>query len=170
MDDRSFRSSNKNRKGSLWGKNQTQWLYDHLSSTKIPSWLINGGQIFGRHHRFESFERNFPIDFKKVIQKISKLSSPVIFLSGDRHLTELQKIGDYTYPLYELTTSGIHAVTDPREGTPLDPNRHIHQVTNQLNYAIISSQGVFNDGLLVHASVYGLNKKTLFSEEIAIHK
>lgn len=162
LDDRSFKSDI-----SLWGKNQSQWLLDHLSGK--PSWIINGNQIFGGHHRFESFEKDFPSDFKKMINQLSNVKSPVIFLSGDRHLSELLQIVDWPYKTYEITTSPIHAQVYPKEKNFTPSARHIHHIPNQLNYAIIKSSGNGSD-LRVQVDLYGSQKILLFSEKLHVQK
>ena len=167
LDDQSFRSPNS--KGSLWGKAQEEWLLKHLSQTKTPSWLVSGSQIFGRHHRFESFEKDFPKNFKNMTRKIFSAKSPVVFLTGDRHLSELLKIKNSPYITYELTTSPIHAAVYPAPKNFSLSKRHLHFVSGKLNYALIKSQSQ-KAGLQAFIQVYGKGKKLLYSENLSIRK
>jgi len=171
-DGRSFQSPPESKNSSLWGGEQENWILQNLS--KNPTWIISGGQILGRHQQFESFETGFPKNFKKMMNLIMKAKSPVFFLSGDRHLSELLKI-DKTkeawakYNTYELTTSPIHAKIYPKEPDfVLDP-RHIHHVSNKLNYAVIRSH-VKPEAWDIQLTVYGLSKQQLFSENLTITK
>ena len=172
-DSRSFQSPPQSQTPSLWGKEQENWILKNLS--KNPTWIISGGQILGRHHRFESFEAGFPDSFKAMMNRIMKAQSPVFFLSGDRHLSELLKIDPVKetwakYNTYELTTSPIHAKTYPQKPDfALDP-RHIHHVPNKLNYAIIKSRVTPDTAWHIQLAVYGLSKQTLFSENLTITK
>ena len=169
-DGRSFRSPPHKKPSLLWGREQEKWILDSLSGP--PTWMISGGQILGRHHRFESFEKDFPLNFKQFLPLIMQSKSPVFFLSGDRHLSELLKIEQKkeswaSYNTYELTTSPIHAKTYPEtESFKLDP-RHIHHRANKLNYAIITSKAKDKKWTL-QVEVYGFSKKKLFSENLNI--
>lgn len=173
-DGRSFQTPPQSKSPSLWGQEQETWILENLSSN--PSWVISGTQMLGRHHSFESFETGFPKNFKMMMSRIMRAKSPVFFLSGDRHLSELLKI-DKTkepwagYNTYELTTSPIHAKTYPKKSDfVLDP-RHIHHVPNKLNYAIVTSYIEENHQTWkVQLSVYGLSKRLFFSENLRITK
>ena len=171
-DGRSFQSPPADETPSLWGKEQEAWLLKNLS--KNPSWIISGVQMLGRHHSFESFETGFPKNFKMMMSRIMKAKSPVFFLSGDRHLSELLQI-DKTketwarYNTYELTTSPIHAKTYPKKPDFVLDSRHIHHIPNKLNYAIIKSR-VNPEAWNIQVTVYGLSKKKLFSENLKITK
>lgn len=168
MDDRSFRSP-PDSKGRLWGVEQEEWLFQELFKLKTPSWLINGGQFFGRHHTYESFERDFPVNFQKVVARLGSAPAGVFFLSGDRHLTELLRIKELPYTSFELTTSAIHAKVHPqRGGHDLDP-RHIHHFPEKLNYAIVQTQGL-SQNLKLNIQVYSQKKSLLFSEKLHVHK
>ncbi len=172
-DGRSLQSPPEEKKLSLWGIEQENWLLKNLS--KNPTWIISGGQILGRHHPFESFEIDFPDNFKIMMNRIMKSKSPIFFLSGDRHLSELLKIDPKEeawarYNTYELTTSPIHAKTYPKKpGFVLD-SRHIHHVPNKLNYAIITSRVQKDKTWNIQLAVYGLSKQKLFSENLIITK
>ncbi len=172
-DGRSFQSPPQSKKPSLWGKEQEEWILQNLS--KNPSWVISGTQILGRHHPFESFERGFQENFKMMMNRIMKAQSPVFFLSGDRHLSELLKIDPKAeswagYNTYELTTSPIHAKTYPKKADFVQDSRHIHHAPNKLNYAVITSQVSPNNMWNVQLTVYGLSKEKLFSENLSISK
>ena len=154
LDGRSDRD--KNSQGSLLGHQQESWLNQNLGQRKL-NWIISGGQFFGKHHRFESFERNFPNHFKRLIKQIK---NPTFFISGDRHLGELLK--EPHLPLYELTTSPIHANIYPRHKDFIESKRHIYHVPNRLNFAIIHHT-IKKKEFSTQMKLYGLNKELLFS-------
>lgn len=172
-DGRSFQTPPQSKTPSLWGKQQETWIVKNLSNN--PSWIISGTQILGRHHSFESFETDFPNNFKIMMNRIMKAKSPVFFLSGDRHLSELLKI-DKTkepwagYNTYELTTSPIHARTYPKKKDFILDSRHIHHAPNKLNYAVIKSRVEEDQAWSIQLTVYGLSKEKLFSENLRITK
>ena len=170
-DGRSFQSPPQTKNPSLWGERQEEWIVQNISK---PTWIISGGQILGRHHRFESFETGFPKNFKIMMNRMMVTKNPVFFLSGDRHLSELLKIDKEREPwaqynTYELTTSPIHAKTYPQASDFVLDSRHIHHVSNKLNYAIIKSH-ITEEIWNVQLTVYGLSKQQLFSENLMLKK
>jgi len=170
MDDRSLRDESPT--GRLWGKVQEDWLLDHMIRKRQPSWVINGGQFLGRHHDYESFEKDFPQNFKSFFQTLSQIPSPVFFVSGDRHLTELLNFEDLLpYETYELTTSGIHAVVYPPQlkEEALKDSRIVHHVSQKHNYAIVESR-VEGEGLNIDIQVLSDKKNLLYSEKLKIQK
>ena len=154
MDGRSYRDQNS--QGSLWGHQQEKWLNQNLKQREL-NWIISGGQVFGKHHQFESLERDFPRHFKRLMKKLKK---PTLVVSGDRHLGELLK--EPRSPIYELTTSPIHAKIYPRHKDFKESKRHIHHVPNQLNFAIIRHT-IKKEKFDTKLQLYGLDKNLIFS-------
>ena len=170
MDNRSFQSQDS--AGSLWGNQQEKWLLEGLNQTHSPGWIINGTQMIGRHHPFEAFETKFPNNFKEMMEKIKTAKSPVIFLSGDRHIGELSDFSralSWPYPTYEITTSPIHAKIYPKsKDLNFNKNPHIlHHIANKLNYAMIESKGE-KKKLSVQIKIYGKNNTLLLSRKLTV--
>jgi|694.fasta_scaffold00115_6 alkaline phosphatase D len=154
LDDRFYRD-----KKYHFGKEQEEWLFKNLeanenANNKDPdqsqSVIISGDQFFGKYHPFESFEGNHPENFKKFIKKISNLKSTPLFISGDRHISELQKIeiGAYeqSHPspnkkIFEITSSPIHSSLPPEFTLKQFPNPHrVWAVANKNNFCLINFQ------------------------------
>ncbi|MBI4427916.1 MAG: alkaline phosphatase D family protein [Ignavibacteriales bacterium] len=113
LDDRYHRSPNRapdTEEKTMFGKAQLQWLKDALVSSGATFKIIAGGnQMLNPLHYSEAFsdytEHRQLINFIKQ-QKVRG----VLFLSGDRHHTELIKIADTSfYPLYDFTSSPLTA-------------------------------------------------------------
>lgn len=94
------------------GEEQMQWLFNNLVASRAPfKFIALGGQFLNENTDKESY--NF---FKKERQRIinfivvNKISG-VVFLTGDRHHTELIKNTNVEpklgYVLYDLTSSAI---------------------------------------------------------------
>ncbi len=162
MDGRSYRS--KNSKGSLWGRSQEEWFLQNFFKKDL-NWIVSGGQIFGKHHRFESFEKDFPNNFNMIIKKIIKPKKKTLFISGDRHLGELLKFSTPDSTIYEITTSPIHGNIYPKDKNFIKSDRHIHHIPNKLNFAIIHHQ-MEGQNFKTEIQLYGLNKTLLLSEKI----
>lgn len=115
LDDRFYRSPNdapEDTSKTMWGKAQLEWLIDALTSSRAPFKIVaNGNQILNRYTRFESVAARFPQDYERLIGEIVRRRiSGVVFLTGDRHHTELMRYQpEGFYPLYEITTSPLTA-------------------------------------------------------------
>jgi alkaline phosphatase D len=142
-----------------FGKEQEEWLFKNLETNEnannedpeqSQSVIISGDQFFGKYHPFESFEGNHPENFKKFIEKISNLKSTPLFISGDRHISELQKIENGAYEqshpspnkkIFEITSSPIHSSLPPEFTLKQFPNPHrVWAVANKNNFCLINFQ------------------------------
>ena len=172
-DNRTFRSEGKEKAGTHWGKKQEDWILQMFQNKPSLNsyWLINGGQFWGAYHRWESYEGHHPDSFKSFIGKLGKNSQkPVWFISGDRHLAELQMIKEaLPYTTYELTTSSIQAGVSRSFSWKEYPNpRKIEGVEGYHNYAVVKSAPHSKEQMNFDVTVYGLNKKILFSRKLSL--
>lgn len=171
LDDRSFRAPSKDTKNQThWGKGQEDWLFRKIKKADQPTWLINGDQFFGKYHQFESYEGDHPASFKKFLAQLKALKARVIFISGDRHLTELMEIKgtEFGFPTYELTTSAIHAGTYA-DGWAKFPNpRKIEGASGVINYAVVESEVVNRTGLKLRISAFGPEKRVLYDRRVSV--
>lgn len=109
---------------TVLGEEQWTWLEAQLREPAEVRLIASSIQVIADEHGFETWG-NFPHERKRLYDLIAKTSAAgVIFLSGDRHLTELsverRPRDDGTVPPYELwdfTSSGLterpQVVTDP---------------------------------------------------------
>jgi alkaline phosphatase D len=130
------------------GEGQLSWLKNKLVHSRASfKFICVGGQFLNQHTDKESFnlykkERAEIIRFI-VDQKISG----VVFLSGDRHHTELLKEegvkAKLGYPLYDLTCSALTAgssnVGSSKESN--NPMREPNTLVIENNYCTISVSG-----------------------------
>jgi alkaline phosphatase D len=149
LDDRFYRD-----KKYHFGKEQEEWLFKNLEASENAknaeiknreqpqSVIISGDQFFGKYHSFESFEGNHPENFKKFIEKISNLKSTPLFISGDRHISELQKIDlSPNKKIFEITSSPIHSSLPPESTLKQFQNPHrVWAVANKNNFCLINFQ------------------------------
>ncbi|MEM7647480.1 MAG: alkaline phosphatase D family protein, partial [Pseudomonadota bacterium] len=142
LDNRSFRTRSGVRSESHFGEEQTQWLISHMKKQKGVQWLIGGGQFFGGYHRFESFQKNHPNDFKKFLQKLKALNKNVIFVSGDRHMSEVMKIPKDIFgrKSFEITSSPIHSKVYPGAIKKFPNPYQISGVDGVWNYVLLTPQ------------------------------
>lgn len=109
MDNRWFRAPNGlvGDDKDYYGEKQLNWLIDALTTSQASfKFVVTGGQIVNNAKVFENMA-NYPDERQKLFDKLveNKISG-VIFISGDRHHTNLQKMERVkNYPLYDLTVS-----------------------------------------------------------------
>lgn len=109
----------------MFGKQQIRWLKNALlNSSASFKFIVSGSQLLDDQSKYEGW-RNFPQERQEFIDwlTLSKING-VVFLSGDRHHTELLAMQrENAYPLYELTcsplTSGTHDITEEQRNPRL---------------------------------------------------
>jgi len=114
LDNRSNRDSDKldlqsHPEKTMLGRRQIEWLEQTLLENRNApfKFIVQGGQ-FLKDQTFESYA-DFPADRKRILDFLQKQKiSGVVFIGGDRHFTEVNRVeraGDY--PLYEITSSPL---------------------------------------------------------------
>jgi alkaline phosphatase D len=146
LDDRWYRDSDRDQseRKSLYGADQMRWLKNGLMASRARFKIIAGGSQFlndlsryeGWHH-FREERRDF-----LAWLELNNISG-VVFLSGDRHRTELlrqERPGNY--PLYELTcsplTSGLHPV---EQAEASHPARVAGTLVEARNFCTLAAEG-----------------------------
>lgn len=107
-DDRYFRDPEGDTAGAYFGEIQLQWLKDKLSSSKATfKFICSGSQVLNDSYYGESYakyskERNSLLDYIATNN-----IKGVIFLSGDKHFSEMSKRNWKGYPMYDFTSSPL---------------------------------------------------------------
>jgi len=120
MDDRTHRAPNDQltEPKDYFGKQQMDWLIDALIGSKATfKIIVNGGQVISDAAVYENYA-TFPQERQQLLQRLhQERIEGVLFLSGDRHHTEISKLDrDDAYPLIDITCSPLTAGThDPRD-------------------------------------------------------
>jgi len=154
MDDRYFRAPNDlvDSTKDYFGEKQLNWLIDALSASAAPfKFVITGGQVVNEAAVFENMS-TYPIERKKLLDKlIENKISGVIFISGDRHHTNLQKLErNGTYPLYDLTISPLTSSAGKPADVELKGNTIIQgtELYNSQAFSIMEVSGKRTDRVL----------------------
>ncbi|MDZ7716487.1 MAG: alkaline phosphatase D family protein [Balneolaceae bacterium] len=113
MDDRYHRAPNqlKNPKKPFFGKEQLQWLTNSLiDSDATFKLVVVGNQVTNKKNDFEAMA-SYKQEFNRLKTFLKNQDvEGVVFLSGDRHFSELLKTERKDrYPLYEFTSSPLTA-------------------------------------------------------------
>jgi alkaline phosphatase D len=154
LDNRFYRSpSNAPRDGSKtqFGAAQFQWLVDGLTASRAPFKIVAaGGQFLSPFDRWEG-SAQFPHEQQALTDMIiQRRISGVVFLSGDRHHTELVSIKpDGFYPLYDFTSSPLTSRGASADGEWKSQVRVPGTlVTKQRNFGLLKFDGPIKDRVL----------------------
>jgi hypothetical protein len=174
LDDRYYRSPN----GvdipdqTHLGPDQDKWVAEHVQAAKTPVLLVDGDQFFGGYHKFESYEGSHPKSFKAALEQWKKTKVPLLFVSGDRHLSEILKVPSEAlgFPTFEITSSGIHAHVfagafkkDP------SPNQLVG-VDGVYNYSILELMRSGPTLLQVSVQAFGPEDKLLYQKTLTVKR
>jgi alkaline phosphatase D len=127
LDDRYYRSANNLLDGpdkTMFGGKQLEWLRNALVYSSAPIKLVvNGSQMWNRVNKFEGWN-HFTAEQRAFADwLLAQRIEGLIFLSGDRHYTELLKIDRVGgYPIYEFTSSPLTSGTFDPPGEKSNPD------------------------------------------------
>jgi alkaline phosphatase D len=99
---------------TMLGEDQWRWLEEQLRVPAELRLIGSGVQVVAHEHGSEMWA-NFPRERERLFSLIRKTqASGVVFLSGDRHLSELAKLPaedalGVGYPLFDVTSSSLNA-------------------------------------------------------------
>ena len=147
LDDRYFRTPKRNTilKRTLLGEEQLEWLIDGLTSSLATfKIIVIGGQVLNPGSLHDSYAE-YGEEKEWIIKSIKAAKIPgIIFISGDRHFTELSALEDKDfYTLYDVTVSPLTSEVHNRSET------NSIQVPNTLfmdrNFAVAEVTGPWKD-------------------------
>ncbi len=148
LDDRSHRTPERfdgTPFAQMLGPGQMKWLKESLMSSNAPfKVVVNGMQMLNPMTFFEGFPK-FQAEQKELISFIAENDvRGVVFMSGDRHATELIKTQPFgmPYPLYDYTSSPLSSGAGHNEREANNPDRVPGTwVTRKRNYGVIKVDG-----------------------------
>lgn len=147
LDNRYFRTPNfcencPNR--TLLGQHQLEWLKGALAASYAPFKIIAiGGQVLTTHDDQETCFHFFPEERKQLLDFIEKENiKGVIFLTGDRHFSELSayKNGSGNW-VYDLTTSSLTAGVNKYGDKDVNEYRIPGTLAMKHNFALLNFSG-----------------------------
>lgn len=144
LDNRTYRVNhyNKTNDPQVLGQDQIDWLIQALRKSRAPyKFVVVGGQVLSDAAVYENVAQ-FPSERQQILERLEAEDiRGVVFLSGDRHTTELSELTMANgRKVYDLTVSPLtsgpgHARDEPNtlrvEGTYVE----------QRNYAVLSFAG-----------------------------
>jgi len=108
----------------LLGKEQLNWLIDALSSSRATfKFVAIGGQVLNSAEVWENYIHHHAVERKELLDRIaSEEIKNVVFLTGDRHHTELSKMDREGITMYDFTVSPL--TSGAAKGGENEGNRH----------------------------------------------
>jgi alkaline phosphatase D len=94
---------------AMLGPEQFRWLEERLAASQARlKVVVVGVQVLADYHEYDGW-LNYPHERAELMQWIrDQRIEGVVFVSGDRHLSELMRDDERVgYPLYELTASPV---------------------------------------------------------------
>ncbi|MFA0961426.1 alkaline phosphatase [Roseivirga sp. BDSF3-8] len=167
LDDRWYRAPNsmEDKNKPLLGQNQMRWLKDALLFSQAPfKIIVMGGQVINPAQDGENYA-SYPSERQQLLDFIKEENIPgILFLSGDRHFTELSMLQHDSYPLYDLTVSPLTSgVVSPDEEQ--NTCRVKGTLISQQNFAVVQVSGRKGDRSL-NITVYDDEGSTLWQKTI----
>ena len=182
LDDRTFRSSEElpdslngrpNPNKPYWGAKQMQWLEDNLLASHATfKFIANGNQVIDPGPLRGEAVSHYALEYNRLIDFIrSNHIGGVVFLSGDRHFTEVQALPTTQtkqYPLLDYTCSPLSStpyynITQGVEANP--PTRVPGSLFTQQNFGRIRITGPKGSRTLT-IETCDVNGKTVWSKAI----
>ena len=98
---------NKDPNVTLLGKAQWLWLEEQLMKPAEVRLIASSTQVIPDEKAMDEWG-NYPLERQRLFNLIKKTkANGVILLSGNVHFAEISKLGYFTYPLLEFTSSGL---------------------------------------------------------------
>lgn len=159
LDNRSFRTPNdqvREDNKTVLGEVQLEWLIESLIFSDSPWKMVCiGGQVLNTHTGGETYANLAPEELDYLLRRITEENiSGVVFLTGDRHHTELSELRlPNGKMVYDITISSLTAGTG-NDRSEVNDRRVPGTLLVAHNFGILHFTGPSNDRQLT-ISVYG---------------
>lgn len=179
LDDRWWRSNDNDReyvgvwnykpnpRKLMFGKEQMKWLKKQLKESKATFNIIaTGSQMLNANTKYDCFY-HYPAEYKDLLDFLERRQIPgVIFLTGDRHHSEIikQERKD-NYPLYDVTVSPFTSHPDNTKSELNNSLRVPGTYIDKQNYAVVHISGDKGNRKL-HIDLLGVHGEKLAQWEI----
>ena len=127
LDDRTFRAPNNCRTCEpkpYFGEAQVDWLVDQLAGSRAAfKFVMTGGQILNSAEVYETYAANHAEERERLLDRLAEEGvRNVVFLTGDRHHSELSRLERGGVVLYDFTASPLTSGVNTRSED--EPNEH----------------------------------------------
>lgn len=148
LDNRFFRRPNRRSSGEpvYFGEDQLEWLIDALANSRAPfKFVATGGQILNTEALYENYVNLAPEERAYLLGRIEEEDiKGVIFLTGDRHHTELSSyVNGRGNVVYDLTVSPLTSGAGSNRDGENNAARHDGTLVLQRNFGLLTVSGPF---------------------------
>ena len=152
--------------GQILGKCQIDWLLDALKFSQASfKFICVGGQVLNSAEVGENYS-NYPIERDILLSAITKANiKGVVFLTGDRHHTELSKLVLNDVKLYDFTVSPLTSGSGRNSEKEGNRNRVEGTYVGQRNFGTIEVSGRRNERKAV-LSLFSNKGELIWSREL----
>jgi len=152
LDNRYYRAPDKRKSGerTVLGVHQREWLIDALVSSNATFKMVAmGGQFLNPDKKFENYAI-YEEERQWILDRIKEEGiTGVIFLTGDRHSSELDIMPrEGTYPLHEFTISTFTAGVSNSAEKDNNPFRHPGTLLFERNFAKFTVSGKMKERVM----------------------
>ncbi len=167
LDGRSFRDEHGGKEHL--GVDQQDWFFDRLSYDERPAFVIKGDQFFGGYHEWDSYEGNHPHEFAEFLERIRKDDSPLVLMSGDRHLSEVMQFPRYIMNRmsFEITSSPAHGKVKPGSLDQFKSPWHIIGYDKASNFTVVNSDFI-DQFWILNISNYNAEGQLNYQRELSL--
>ena len=170
LDNRSFRSPNncKTCEPEILGKAQIDWLVEALITSRAPfKFVAIGGQVLNTATAYENYVNHHEAERNYLLKRIEDEGiRNVIFLTGDRHHTELSKMTNRAgYNIYDFTVSPLTSGSGGN-ASEANTNRVLNTFVNVRNFGTLEIFGT-RTARQLKMSIFDSTGKELWSQTIA---
>lgn len=171
LDNRFHKSPNDRKTGerTVLGKEQLEWFIDAVTTSKFPfKIVVIGGQFINSAAKFENYA-TYPEERQYILDELEKNNvKGVVFLSGDRHFSELSGLkrpGKYT--LYDWTVSPLTSGVATSALKETNENRVEGSLFMQHNFGLLKFFGN-KDNRALKLELFDKDGKTLWNKVITL--
>jgi alkaline phosphatase D len=168
LDDRYYRSGealhDSATEKKYLGDRQLTWLKNGLLSSRATFKFVTiGNQVLNPLNDFESY-RSYREEYDELMQFIKEYRIPgIIFLTGDRHISDLIKVQpEGMYPLFDITSSPLTSRSFARFAETKEfnnPYRVVPAAVTDQNFIKIEVSGARNNRMATVAAITVDNKR-----------
>lgn len=131
----------------MLGARQMEWLKNSLLFSTATFKIISiGSQVLNPVSPFEKWD-NYPAEYEEFMQFIKQYKiNGVVFLTGDRHHSEIIKVDrPGYYPMYDITVSPLTSGTHTFGGSEKNNPYRVLGIDEKQNYGRFSFSGKRNE-------------------------
>jgi alkaline phosphatase D len=154
------------RSAKLLGEAQWRWLSEQLRQPAELRLIASGTQIVADQKAMDEWG-NYPLERQRLFDLIEESGADgVILLTGNVHFSEITRLDDFVYPLYDFTSSGMTHVNEWYAEIP--NGRRIAGPYVDLNTGLVEIDWEAGGSPMIHLKAIKLDGSVAFQKGIPL--